>query len=165
MNLRRTIRYHFIRLKRLQGSPYSLAMGSAIGAAIAITPTLPFHTVMIVSITLILRVNTIAAMIIGVIISNPLTFIPQYWLSWWIGDFFFPDRLSWTRLKSILEIIQGQGILDSAHTLSKLSLDALLVLQSGGLVLAVPFGLVTYFLTYNFFYRLRKKRQQKHLLN
>jgi len=164
-DLRRTARYYFLRLKRLQGSPYSLAMGLALGSSIAITPTLPLHTVMIVSSTLLLRVNTIAALLIATVISNPLTFIPQYWLAWRIGDFFFPDRLSWLRLKTVLTTLMDQGIIDSLHTLSKLSMDAMLVLLTGGMILAIPLGLLTYFVSYDFFYKLRQKRQQKHLLN
>jgi len=164
-DLRRTAKYYFFRLKRLQGTPYSLAMGSAIGAAVAITPTLPLHTIIIIGITLILRVNTIAAIIIATIISNPMTFIPQYWLAWRIGDCFFPDRLSWSRLKAMLDMLMHQGIFDSLHTLSQLSMDAALVLLSGGLVLAIPFGLVTYFLIYRFFEKIQQKRRDKHLLN
>ncbi len=164
-DLRRTARYYFLRLKRLQGSPYSLAMGLALGSSIAITPTLPLHTVMIVSSTLLLRVNTIADLLIATVISNPLTFIPQYWLAWRIGDFFFPDRLSWLRLKTVLTTLMDQGIIDSLHTLSKLSMDAMLVLLTGGMILAIPLGLITYFVSYDFFYKLRQKRQQKHLLN
>lgn len=164
-DLRRTARYYFLRLKRLQGSPYSLAMGLALGSSIAITPTLPLHTVMIVSSTLLLRVNTIAALLIATVISNPLTFIPQYWLAWRIGDFFFPDRLSWLRLKTVLTTLMDQGIIDSLHTLSKLSMDAMLVLLTGGMILAIPLGLITYFVSYDFFHKLRQKRQQKHLLN
>lgn len=140
-------------------------MGLALGSSIAITPTLPLHTVMIVSSTLLLRVNTIAALLIATVISNPLTFIPQYWLAWRIGDFFFPDRLSWLRLKTVLTTLMDQGIIDSLHTLSKLSMDAMLVLLTGGMILAIPLGLLTYFVSYDFFYKLRQKRQQKHLLN
>ncbi|HHL34074.1 MAG TPA: DUF2062 domain-containing protein, partial [Desulfobulbaceae bacterium] len=44
-DIRRTAKYYLVRLKRLQGSPHSLAMGAAIGAAVAITPTLPLHTI------------------------------------------------------------------------------------------------------------------------
>ncbi|MBW2328784.1 MAG: DUF2062 domain-containing protein, partial [Deltaproteobacteria bacterium] len=84
-DLRRLVRYYYLRFIRLQGSPHSLAMGAAVGAAIAVTPTLPLHTVTIIPITLLLRVNTIAALIAGTIVSNPLTFAAQYYVSWKIG--------------------------------------------------------------------------------
>ncbi len=164
-DLRRTAKYYFIRLKRLRGTPRSLALGAAIGAAIAITPTLPLHTIMIIPTTLILRVSTISAMITGTIISNPLTFVPQYWLAWWIGNFIFPDRLGWSRLKTVLHTLLEEGLIDSLHTLSKLSADALLVLSAGGIILAIIFGFSTYFIAFNFFLKIQQKRLQKHLLH
>ena len=164
-DLRRTARYYYLRFKRLQGSPVSLAMGAAIGAAVAITPTLPLHTIIIVCLTLLLRVSTVAAIIAGTIVSNPLTFVPQYYLAWKIGDFFLPGRMNWERIQQVLEQLRGQGLLDSLHTLSHLSIDAVLVMMTGGLILAIPTGLFTYFFSYWFFTNLRLKRQQKHLLN
>ncbi len=164
-DIRRTIRYHYLRFRRLQGSPSSLATGAAIGAAVAVTPTLPLHTVIIVSLTLLLRVSTVAAIIAGTIVSNPLTFVPQYYLAWKIGNFLLPGHLDWARIHQVLVILRSQSLLDSLHTLSHLSFDVILVMMSGGIVLAVPTGLFTYFFTYWFFTSLRLKRQQKHLLN
>ncbi len=164
-DLRRTARYHYLRFRRLQGSPSSLAAGSAIGAAVAITPTLPLHTIIIVALTLMLRVSTVAAIIAGTIVSNPLTFVPQYYLAWKIGNFFLPGRLNWARIQQVLEQLRAQGLLESLHTLSHLSMDAILVMMTGGIILAIPTGLLTYFFTYRFFTGLRLKRQQKHLLN
>lgn len=165
IDLRRTSRYYYLRLKRLRGTPHSLAMGAAIGAAIGITPTLPLHTIMIICTTLILRVNTIAGIILAAIISNPLTFLPQYWLAWRIGDWIFPDRLDWQRIRQVVELLHQQSLVDGLDTVSRLSFDAILVLMTGGVILAVPTGLLTYFLTLGFFQKIQKKRQQKHLLN
>jgi uncharacterized protein (DUF2062 family) len=38
-------------------------------------------------------------------------------------------------------------------------------MMTGGLILAVPTGVVTYLLIYRLFLGLRQKRRQKHLLN
>jgi uncharacterized protein (DUF2062 family) len=164
-DLHRIGRYYYLRFKRLQGTPYSLAMGTALGAAIAVTPTLPLHTVTIIPVTLLLRVNTIAAMIAGAVVSNPLTFAAQYYLSWKIGDWLLPDRLTWERLQQVLAMVKEAGLFEGMKILSHLSIDAILVMLTGGLVLAVPLGIVTYFISYRFFDHIRAKRQQKHLLN
>ncbi len=162
---RRSARYYYLRFIRLRGTPYSLAMGAAIGAAIAVTPTLPLHTITIIPLTLLLRVNTIAAMIAGTIVSNPLTFAAQYYLSWKIGDFLLPGRLSWDRLESVLSMVKEAGFVEGLKILSHLSLDAILVMMTGGLILAIPLGIAVYFFSYRFFYHLQEKRKQKHLLN
>lgn len=140
-------------------------MGSAIGAAVGVTPTLPLHNVIILAITLPLRVNPIAGILAANVVSNPLTFVPQYYLAWKIGDFFLPGRLSWEKILSTLNLIKTEGIMDSLHVLRAMGWDALLVMLTGGLALAVPTGLLTYVLVFRFFARVREKRRQKHLLN
>ena len=165
MALPRSIRYYLHRFKRLQGSIPSVATGSAIGAAIGITPTVPLHNVLIVALTLLFRVNPIAGVLVGNIVSSPLTLVPQYYLTWVIGDFCFPGRLTWERLRQILDMIKTEGIMDSLRTMGEIGFDALLVMMTGGLILAVPTGLLTYLIVHRLFFRLRQKRRQKHLLN
>lgn len=165
LNPRRASRYYYLRFLRLQGSPSSLALGSALGASIAVTPTLPLHTLCIVAVTLLLRVNTIAALMAGAVISNPLTFAGQYYLSWKIGSILLPGRLDWEQLHGILVLIRHSSFLDGIHIMGQLGFDAMLVLQTGGLVLAIPLGIITYLIAIRFFARLQEKKQQKHLLN
>lgn len=164
-DLRRLARYYYLRFIRLRGTPHSLALGAAIGAAIAVTPTLPLHTVSIIPVTLLLRASTIAALIAGTVVSNPLTFAAQYYLSWKIGDMILPHRLTWERLQQVLEMVKEAGFMEGIKILSHMSMDALLVMLTGGIILAVPLGIVTYFISYRFFEHIQEKRRQKHLLN
>jgi len=43
---RRSGLYYLKRILRLSGSPYGIAMGAAVGGAIAITPFIGFHLVL-----------------------------------------------------------------------------------------------------------------------
>ena len=165
MSLSRTVRFYTLRFKRLQGSNRSLAMGAAIGSAVGLTPTLPLHNIMILGLTLLFRVNPIAGIITANIVSNPLTFAPQYFLAWKIGDFFLPGRLTWGRLKSVLAIINTEGTMASLETIRALGFDTILVMMVGGAVLAIPAGIITYIIVFRFFTRIQEKRRQKHLLN
>ncbi len=165
LDLRRTVRYYYLRFIRLQGSPRSLALGTAIGAAIAVTPTMPLHTIAIVLVTLLLRVNTLAALIAGAVVSNPLTFAAQYYFSWKIGNLIFPGRLTWSRIQHILQTIEDSGLVDGLKILSHLGLDAILVMMTGGLILALPLGIISYCFTHWFFVKIQEKRRQKHFLN
>jgi uncharacterized protein (DUF2062 family) len=165
MSLKRAARFYFIRFKRLQGSTHSLALGAAIGTAIGATPTLPLHNVLILALTLPLRVNPIAGILAANVVSNPLTFGPQYYLAWKIGNFFLPGRLSWDKIRETLALLKSQGIMDSLDVLRAMGWDTVLVMLTGGLVLAAPIGLLTYFSVFRFFAGIRAKRRQKHLLN
>lgn len=165
LNPQRAGRYYYLRFIRLQDSPVSLALGSALGASIAATPTLPLHTVCIVGLTLFLRVNTIAALLVGTLVSNPLTFAGQYYLSWKIGSTLLPGELGWNQIHTTLLLVQQSSPLEGVKIMSHLGLDALFVLQVGGLVLAIPLGFITYLIAIRFFTRLQKKKQQKQFLN
>ena len=55
MTFRRTVRYYWLKFRRLQGSPQKLAWGMALGVFIGITPTMPFPTVAALALAAILR--------------------------------------------------------------------------------------------------------------
>ncbi len=165
LNLKRTIRYFSLRFKRLRGDPRSLAMGTAIGIFVGITPTMPLHTVTIVGLTLLFRASTIAALVAATAISNPLTFVPQYYLAWKVGNALLPGRLSWETLQGLLRIITENGFIDALKAISNLSGDALLVMLTGGFILALPLAIASYFLSLRFFHKIREKRLKRHILH
>jgi len=164
-NPQRTARYFVLRFKRLRGDPQSLALGTAIGIFIGITPTLPLHTVTIIGVTFLLRASTIAAIVAASVISNPLTFALQYYLSWKIGDTLMPGRLTWERLQDVLHVLTNSGFMDGLRAVSQLSGDAILVMLTGGVLMALPLALVSYFLSLRFFHNIQKKRRHKHILH
>jgi uncharacterized protein (DUF2062 family) len=174
LNLRRASRYWHLRLIRLQGSPHSLALGAAAGAFIAATPTMPLHTALILAVTLPLGANALSALAASAVVSNPLTIPAQYYLAWKIGSLLLPGRLHKEQLDnllnmvhhtSLLALLKGDHLMQAAKTIEELGLEAMLVLLVGGLLLAVPIGIVTYLLAIHFFTGLQKKRRQRHLLN
>jgi len=161
----RTIRYFTLRFMRLRGSPHSLAMGTALGIFIGISPTIPLHTVGIIGVTLAMRASTLAGLIAGTVVCNPLTLAPQYYLCWKVGDMIFPDRLSWERIKTVLEVLKESGFLDSLKSLSHLSTDAILVMLTGGFVIGLPLAVAGYFISFRFFVTLREQKRRKHILH
>ncbi len=162
---RRSLRFFYLRFKRLQGSPHALALGVAIGTFIGITPTIPLHTALIVPITLLTRSSTIAGVLAAGVVSNPLTFAPQYYFSWRVGDWLLPGRLSWEQIREILrQLTSGQSFSSSLELLGRIGLDAATVMLLGGVLLALPFALAAYPLTHRFFVMIRRKRREKHIL-
>ncbi|MHB8810633.1 MAG: DUF2062 domain-containing protein [Desulfobulbaceae bacterium] len=164
-SLSRTVKYYGLKFKRLRGDPPSLALGTAIGVFIGISPTIPLHTVAIIGVTLLLRASTIAALISASVISNPLTMGPLYYLCWLAGDLILPGRLTWDRIQAALETLKHSGFMDSLRSMSQLGWDAILVLLTGGLVLGLPLAIASYFLSLRFFIAIREKRRRKHLLD
>jgi len=77
--IRDRLREWSANIVKLHGNPHYVALGLAIGVFVAMTPTIPFHTLIAVSLCFPLRASKAAAAI-GVWFSNPLT-IPVFYLA------------------------------------------------------------------------------------
>jgi uncharacterized protein len=165
MKPNRTAKYYYLKFLRLQGDPHSLALGAAIGLFVGITPTIPLHSALIIILAWLLRGNIVAALIAAMAISNPLTWLPQYYFCWRVGNWLLPGQLSWQRIQTILEVFGSDaGFKQSLTSLGQLGLEAIAVMLVGGILLAIPFTCAGYFFTFKFFSILRKKRLEKHIL-
>jgi len=164
MKITRLSKYFYLRFIRLKGEPRALAMGTAIGVLVGITPTIPFHTVIILGITVSTRTSAIAGIIASWVVCNPLTYIPIYYFSMVIGNMVTPYELSWQRIKHLLDSITShQNIFDSLRAITGLGLETIVVMLFGGVVLAIPFAIASYYLSLYFFNQLRKKKSKSTL--
>jgi uncharacterized protein (DUF2062 family) len=156
----RRIRYYKLRFLRLKGDPKSIARGVALGTFIGITPTMPLHTIATLLVAPLIRANLIGAFIAGWAACNPLTYFLQYYLSWLIGNALTPYNLSWQRIKTVMDVLlsHGASLQIKLHAISQLGADAVIVMVLGGAVLATPFTIAAYFMTFRFFTKLRQKR-------
>ncbi len=166
MNLWRFFKYHFLKFKRLQGNPHALAGGTAIGVFVGLTPTIPFHTILIVCLSLPTRTSTLAGIIISWIVCNPLTYFPIYYLSALLGNHLTPYEFNLANVHSTLEqVMAGDGIKNSLAILANSGYEALVVMAVGGVCLALPFAIVSYYLALKFFMQIQKKRMKKRVLS
>ncbi|HPL63612.1 MAG: DUF2062 domain-containing protein [Syntrophales bacterium] len=144
--LKEKLREFYRRFISLKGEPRSIAMGMAIGVFVGVTPTIPFHTVIITALIFISRQNLTAAMI-GAWITNPVTLPLFYFAEYEIGRML----LGWERTA----LAFGDYGLSS---LLGLGMEILYPLQVGGIVLAPFFAVPAYFLTYRAVAAIRRKR-------
>jgi uncharacterized protein len=151
MDLRRLLRYHWLKFLRIQEDPRRIAWGMALGVFIGITPTIPFHLVTALSLAALLRVSPVTA-VIGIQIGNPLTIPAIYLASYKVGQFLlhrgkplvFPETFSF---KAWIYVLWQGG----------------LALQVGGVILAIPPAIVSYFLTLWIVHRYRRRKAAKAL--
>jgi len=86
----RTAIYYWHRLRRIPGSPESIAAGFACGAAASMTPLMGFHFLLSALLAFGVR-GSILASAIGTVVGNPWTF-PLIWMGtyklglWISGD-------------------------------------------------------------------------------
>jgi uncharacterized protein (DUF2062 family) len=134
-NPRRTIRYYWLQFKRLQDTPQKIAWGMFLGVFIGVTPTVPFHTVAVLFLAPLCRVSPVAALI-RMFVMNPITMAPMYYAAYKVGaavmfrdaPLHFPETFDVT---SLLDLLWRGG----------------LALQVGGVILALPSALLSYFLS------------------
>ena len=151
MDLRRLLRYHWLKFLRLQEDPRKLAWGMALGVFIGITPTIPFHTVAVLSLAALLRVSPVTGFI-GIQIGNPLTIPAIYLASYKVGQFLlyrgqplvFPESNSF---KAWICVLWQGGV----------------ALQVGGVIIAIPPAIAAYFLTLWIVQRYRRRKAAKAL--
>ncbi len=161
---RRITKYFYLRFIRLQGDPEFLARGTALGVFIGITPTIPLHTVLALTISYIFRASRIAALLATVAVSNPITFFFQYHFSWRIGTWLTGSDLSWDQINAVLEIlISHSGCKAGISALGSLGWSTIIALVLGGCLLAAPFALISYIFSRRFFSIIKDKREKRKL--
>ena len=166
MKLNRLSKYYYLKFLRLKGDPKSLAAGTAIGVFIGLTPTMPLHTIAIIALTVVTRTSLIAAMTISWIVCNPLTYAPIYYFSLVIGNAVTPYTLNWEKIKAVLNLLLSHpGLGPSLQAVANLGLEAIVVMVVGGCILAIPFTLISYYLSLSLFVKIQKKRREKHILS
>ena len=121
-----------------------IATGTAIGVFVSVTPTIPFHTAIIVLIGVTFRRNITAAYLSSWVVSNPITipflYISQYKLGRFIlgmegGAFPFQDY--------------------SLRAVAALGSEVIMPLLVGGICMAPFFAVPAYFISLRFIKKIR----------
>jgi len=85
---KRIIKYISLRLKRLPGSPHSIALGFTFGVTAALTPLFGLHFLIGIFLAWLFRVSVVASLI-GNLFGNPWTFPFICVLNFKVGNFFY----------------------------------------------------------------------------
>ncbi len=159
MEIKRLIRYYYLRFIRLRGNPHELALGMSLGIFAGLMPILPFQTALAVLLALAFKASKITAAL-GTWISNPLNWYFLYYYSYTIGA-------------SVLGVRGQQGpLFSSIMTSVRLREDGMVIAQkimeagglmvasflTGGLIMAVVGAIPSYFIFLLIFSRIRAWR-------
>lgn len=154
-----------IRVRELQGNPHYVALGMAIGVFVSITPSIPFHTVIAVTMAYLLGASRPAA-IIGVWVSNPFTVVFLYIACYKLGIMLFGNSFGDAETVRALVAVMESGIpleeqihvfVDFFHTRLRL----FFAMIAGGVILGIPCGIIAYFVTKNFVKKLHLQKKNK----
>ena len=90
--LNRKIQNQLKRILVEDSSAHSVGMGFAIGLFIGLLPIFGFQMIPAFFISMRFKVNKTAS-VMGVWITNPITFVPIYLFHYWLGTFLLPQSL------------------------------------------------------------------------
>ena len=162
MNVKRVSKYYYHRITRLQGSPYMLAGGACVGVFVGLTPTIPFHTIIIVALAIATRTSAIAGIVTSWIVCNPLTFAPIYFFSVYVGNKVTPYHLNWEKVRLLLEqLLHADSFSTSLHIIFNVGYETVVVMMTGGCLIALPISICSYFLFLKLFTTIESNRHRK----
>jgi uncharacterized protein (DUF2062 family) len=147
MILEKRIRTFYERFISLKGEPAQIAAGLAIGVFVGVTPTIPFHTAIIVLIGLLFRQNITAGYLGAWIISNPLTVPLLYVSQYEFGRFLMGMERSRFELPDY-----------TLGSIATLGWEILLPLLTGGILMAPFFAVPAYFIAHRLITAVRTRR-------
>lgn len=174
---------YFRRLARRQSTPYAIAMGVAIGFVIGWLPIIGFQMMAAAPLCILLRANFLAAVPV-IWLTNPFTVIPIYGTNYWVGKKLC-DAINavsghelvdappiWgsdgflARFRALKPVLEDEGWREAAAALWQLSIDFMIPLWLGCLVVGLALAMPGYFITYRWVVALRarlEKRKQERL--
>ncbi|MEA1992390.1 MAG: DUF2062 domain-containing protein [Thermodesulfobacteriota bacterium] len=161
ISLWRTIRYQWLRLVRLQGDPFVLARGIAIGTFIGLTPTIPFHTILIIFFCAVGRGNLVAGLVVSLLVSNPFTIPLQYYISWKVGTILTGSSLSWEHVKDLMGLARDASMFEAVKLIYINSFRSMVSVLLGGIVFSLPFAIAAYFSSLHIYIRRQNKRMNR----
>ncbi|MDA0283547.1 MAG: DUF2062 domain-containing protein [Planctomycetota bacterium] len=141
---RKTPRALLRSILMLDDTPHSVALGTAVGMFVGLTPTVGVQMLIVLAIAFLVRplfqFNKVAA-VLTVYVTNPLTAIPVYWFNYQIGTYFVPSDVKYEDFVAIVQIDQTNNWSERALSLITHLGAPLLV---GCLVVATVSSLLTY---------------------
>src|SRR5208337_810214 len=149
MYFKRTLRYHWLKFLRLQDEPWKLSWGMALGVFVGVTPTVPFHMVSVLFLAPLLGISPVAAFL-GLQICNPLTIPLIYLAAYRMGNLLLHGGAP-------LRLPDCYCFSDLLHLLWRGGL----ALQVGGLLIAIPPTIASYFLSVWLIKRYRRFKERR----
>jgi uncharacterized protein (DUF2062 family) len=146
---KRSIQLLYLRLIRLKGQPREVAGGMAIGVFVGMTPTVPLHTVLAVSIAYLLKKSKLAAAV-GVWISNPFLLPLVYFLDYKVGRTIIGKSVS----------LAAPSHFSISH-LIKLGWEISYPMFIGGVIIGLLFAIPSYFITKQLIILYREKKGKR----
>ena len=159
--LLRRVASKLLDIAREKDPPHKIALGLALGIFVGFLPIMGIQMVVVSLIAIPMRANLKGALV-GVWMSNPLTFIPLYYGNYLLGRMFVSTQaVGWKEFAGTITQASDWRwitIRSSLRNLVDMGADILLPLWVGSAILAVLFSIPVYIFTYRLIVAYRARR-------
>lgn len=156
VSYRRSIRYILHRMRRLSGTPHTIAFGFAIGVSVSFTPFVGLHFLISIILAWLTGANMLASAI-GTFIGNPITF-PFIW----IGTFTLGNTMSGSDPHGLLTLNMSDGLWTFIRSHSfEIVLPIMKTMFIGSIPLGMAAGLIFYWPVRILVYNYQEHRRRK----
>lgn len=161
MNLKRQIKYYYLRFIRLRGEPHELALGMAFGVFCGMMPIIPFQIAIAVTLAIFFKGSKITAAL-GTWVSNPFNWYFLYYISYKFGAFVlrFPEQKA-VFSSLVVAIRSGEDTMALVGKIFGSGGTFISALLIGGAIIGVVSSIPSYFLFLWIFRNIRKWRRSK----
>lgn len=144
----------------LDDSPHSIALGTAIGMFVGLTPTVGIQMAIVMVLAFatsrLFRFNRVAALI-AVYVSNPLTMVPIYWFNYRLGTLFLEETVTWDEFK---QLFHYHSYAEWWNTLKELFVTVGMPLVVGSVVIGMIAALSSYLLIFRLAESVQRHRRE-----
>lgn len=144
--LKRPFRLIIISLRKLRGHPEVIARGIAVGVFAGCFPFFGLQSVMGIILATLIRGSKLSA-IAGTWISNPLTYLPIFWLNFKVGQWILGGETNFNPHST-----------DSLESFFELGPTLVITLIFGCFVVGAITGTLSYFASFYILKRLRRSK-------
>lgn len=132
------------RVLTLDDSPHSIALGVFIGTVVAYQPIVGFQMIVGAIVCKLIRANVIASLPLAWI-TNPVTIVPIYYITYRLGVVFTGDELiTYDAIAALWGAIGEMSLLDGLVEGTRMLLDIFWPMVVGGLIIGVLNGALFY---------------------
>ena len=157
----RQLKYYYVRLLRLKGEPYELALGMAIGIFSGMMPILPFQIALAVTLAFLFKASKITAAL-GTWVSNPLNLYFIYLYDFKLGAYLLGVEGGHEILKSVMvSINRGDEMAVIWGKLFSSGMTLISTLLVGGIIIGTVAAVPSYFIFLKIFQKIREWRQKR----
>jgi uncharacterized protein len=162
LELKRQIRYYYLRFIRLRGEPHELALGMSFGIFAGMMPIMPVQMALAVALALAFKGSKITAAL-GTWISNPLNWYFLYYYSQKLGAYVLGiEGQQMGRFSSIMASVRlGEDAMVIAEKI--LAAGGLMVgsFLTGGLIMGIVTAIPSYFILLFIFKKIKAWRESR----